>query len=128
VLWQQGLQLTRTSLSSDPESIGMRLYYTSFLVVLRDPTASAEEDRAFAQAEAADINPFELRHLASAHAHAGNIGRALEILQHSLQRGRLLGRPWLMAQELDSADGFNDLKRNYIATEQRRRRLYSPAS
>ena len=128
VLWQRGLQLTRTSLSRDPQSIGMRLYSTSFLVVLRDRRARKEEDDAYALAEAADINPLEQRYLASAHAHAGNTGRALEILRYALRRGRLLGRPWVLAPELERADGFADLKRDYLAEEQRRRRLYGPGS
>ena len=64
VLWQRGLQLTRASLAIDPESIGMRFYLTSFLVVLRDPTAATGERQAFTLAETADINPAELRQLA----------------------------------------------------------------
>ena len=126
VLWQRGLQLTRASLASDPESIGMRLYYTSFLVVLRDRTARKEEDDAYALAEAIDINPLEQRYLASAHAHVGNTGRALEILRYGLRRGRLFSRPWLMAPELERADGFSNLKRDYFAAAERRRRLYGP--
>ena len=33
-----------------------------------------------------------------------------------------------MAPELERADGFDDLKRAYIAEEQRRRRVYAPGS
>jgi tetratricopeptide (TPR) repeat protein len=126
--WQQGRQLARTSLENDPESIGMRFYYTSFLVVLGDRTARKEEADAYALAEAADINPLEQRYLASAHAHVGNTARALEVLRYALRRGRVFGRAWLLAPELERADGFDDFKREDFGAEQRRRRLYGPGS
>jgi tetratricopeptide (TPR) repeat protein len=128
VLWQRGRQLATTALERDPDSIAMRFYLTSFLVVLRDPTAATGERQALALAEADDINPAQLRQLASAHAHAGNSGRALEILRYALERGRLFGRPWLLAPELERANGFSSLKRDYLAAEDRRRRLYGPPS
>jgi hypothetical protein len=126
VLWQRGRVLASTALQNDPESVGMRFHLASFLVVLRDPAAKPEEERAFALAEAADINPGELRYLANAHAHVGNTRRAVEILQYALRHGRLFGRPWLLSPELRRADGFEDLKNEYVAAEQRRRRLYAP--
>ena len=128
VLWQRGRQLATTALSSDPDSIAIRFYLTSFLVVLRDPAAATGERQAFALAEANDINPAQLRQLASAHAHVGNTARALEIFRHALERGRLFGRPWLLAPELERANGFSSLKREYLAAEERRRRLYGPPS
>jgi hypothetical protein len=33
-----------------------------------------------------------------------------------------------MAPELERADGFSNLKRDYLAAEERRRRLYAPGS
>ena len=68
------------------------------------------------------------RHLVTDVDHAGNSGRAVKILQYSLQRGRLFGRPWLMAPELERANGFSSLKRAYLAAEEQRRRLYGPPS
>jgi tetratricopeptide (TPR) repeat protein len=128
-LWQRGLELTTTTLANDPDSIGMRLYYASFLGVLGDDTEfKRQENEAMARAEAADLNPSELRYLASAHAHIGNTGHAIELLRYALQRGRLFGRPWLMDPMLERADGLDELRREYKEAEQQRRRLYSPAS
>ena len=50
----------------------------------------------------------------------------MELFRYALQQGRLLGRPWLMAPNLERADGFDKLRREYRAAEERRRRLYPP--
>jgi serine/threonine protein kinase/tetratricopeptide (TPR) repeat protein len=127
-LWQRGLEVARAALANDPDSIGMRLYCASFLCVLGNLTELEQQERdAMARAEAADLNPWELRHLAAAHAHVGNTGRAIDILRTTLQRGRLHGRPWLFAPMLEHAAGFDALRREYRAAELQRRRLVSPA-
>ncbi len=106
------MELTRTALANDPDSIGMRLYYASFLGVLGDAAEFEKQEReAIARAEAAGINPSEMRYLASAHAHLGNTRHAMELLQYALQHGRLFGRPWLMDPMLERADGFDRLRR-----------------
>jgi TolB-like protein/predicted Ser/Thr protein kinase len=128
-LWQRGLDLTRRTLDTDPDSIGMRVYYASFLGVLGDAAGFEREERdVIARAEAAEINPSELRYLASAHANLGDTKHAVELLRYALKRGRIFGRPWLADPILERADGFDVLRREYIAAEERRRRLYSPAS
>lgn len=128
-LWQRGLELTRATLATDPDSIGMRVYYASFLGVLGDQAGLEREERdVMARAEAAGIIPSELRYLASAHANLGNTGHAIELLRYALKRGRLFGHPWLVDPILERDDGFDVLRREYSAAEERRRRLYSPAS
>jgi tetratricopeptide (TPR) repeat protein len=129
VLWQRGLRLAGVALANDPGSVGMHLNLASFLAVLGDRTAAAKEEAAaLARAEEADLNPWELRHLAIAYAHVGDPSRAMEVLRYALRRGRLFGRPWLMAPGLERADGFADLAREYHDATERRRRLYSPAT
>jgi len=128
-LWQRGLELTRATLATDPDSIGMRVYYASFLGVLGDQAGLEKEERdVMARAEAAGIIPSELRYLASAHANLGNTGHAIELLRYALKRGRLFGHPWLVDPILKRDDGFDVLRREYSAAEERRRRLFSPPS
>jgi TolB-like protein len=125
-LWLRGLELATATLAADPDSIGMRVYYASFLGVLGDAAGfEREEHEMIARAEAAGINPSELRYLASAHANLGNTGRAIELLRYALKRGRIFGRPWLSDPILERADGFDVLRREYRAAEERRRRLYA---
>jgi hypothetical protein len=72
----------------------MRLYYAGFLGVLGDDTKLQRQEReAITRAEAADLNPSELRYLAGAHAHMGNTRHAMEILRYALRHGRRFGRP-----------------------------------
>jgi hypothetical protein len=81
-----------------------------------------------ALSEAAAINPSELRYLASAHANVGNTRHAIELLRYSLKRGRIFGPPWLSDPILERAEGFDVLRQEYSTAQERRRRLYSPAS
>ena len=127
-LWQAGLRLTGNALANDPESIGLRLFQASFLGVLGHRVAfEREEAAALALAKAADVNPWELIHLASAHASFGNSGRALEILRNALRSGRLYSPAWLTmaAPTLQSSE---QLLREFDVEEQRLRRQYAPAS
>jgi tetratricopeptide (TPR) repeat protein len=130
-LWQRGVRLTKNALALDPESVGLHLYLASFHAVLGDRAAlEREEATARMLAEAADLNPWELRHLAEAHALAGNPRRAIEILQNALRGGRFFARTAMTAvtPSLEQADGFDQLVREYDAAEDERRRLYGPGS
>jgi hypothetical protein len=49
-------------------------------------------------------------------------------LRYALKRGRLFGHPWLADPILERDDGFDVLRQEYNAAEERRRRLYSPPS
>jgi serine/threonine protein kinase len=129
LVWRRGLDLTRTTLAKDPDSIGIRLYCAGFLGLLGDASECEKQEReAIARAEAAGINPSEMRSLAGAHSHLGNTAHAMDLLRYSLRRGRLFGRPWLTSPALERAEGFAELRQEFIAAEERRRRLYSGAA
>jgi hypothetical protein len=108
----------------------MRLFLASFLGFLADPAFLREEASALDLMRAAGLNPWELVYLAGAHAHGGDMKRALEVLRSILRNGRLTGRIWLTvaAPTLLNTPGLEDRLREYDAEERRRLSLYAPAS
>jgi serine/threonine protein kinase/TolB-like protein/tetratricopeptide (TPR) repeat protein len=128
-LWQKGLQLTRESLATNPDSVGMRLFLASFLGVLgdRDAFSRAEASaRALIEASELDPDPFELTYLVGAHAHLGDAEGALDILRSSLaRRGIVPPLVAVAAPSLRGTSGLDQLLREAAVVEQRRRRLYA---
>ncbi len=129
--WQQGVELLRPRLETDPGNVGVRLLLASFYGFLGDRAALwAEEEHAI---ETADFNSQEFLYVAASHAALGEMARAGELLSRAVRRGRLFGGEAdvmlaVLAPALLESAALDEYRRESNVLERRLRERYGPSS
>ncbi len=124
-LWRRALELTRSALEENPESIGLRAVFAACHAFLGEREAF-EKERGAALAAAnstPELNSYWLIFLAAADAHLGRTGQAVEVLRNQLRAGRLVPTALLgtVVQTLFEDPAFDGFLREH---EARRKQLY----
>ena len=126
LIWRRGVELAEPLVDAYSDHFGLRTYLAAFYGLLgEDAASSIEERRALSVDEG---NVFELYYLASAHAALGNTDRAVDLLRHTLARGRI-HPSWKEYVEIASgapleSDNYRQFLEEFATEEQRLREAF----